>query len=48
MLKVNGTDIKTPQTITWGLQDVSSEESGRDLAGTMHKDVVAQKRKLTC
>ena len=43
----NGTPIKTPQSATWGLQDISSEDSGRTNDGLMHNNVVAQKRKLT-
>lgn len=48
MLKVNGTDIKTPAETTWSLEDLSSDNSGRSLDGIMHKDRVAQKRKLVC
>lgn len=48
VLKVNDTAIKTPSEVTWSLQDVSNPDSGRDLAGTMHKDRVAQKVKLSC
>lgn len=48
VLKINDTAIKTPAEITWGLQDISSSDSGRDLAGVMHKDRVAQKVKLSC
>lgn len=48
VLKINDTRIKTPAEVTWGLQDISSPDSGRDLSGTMHKDRVAQKVKLTC
>lgn len=40
--------MKTPSESTWSLQDLSSDNSGRDLTGTMHKDTVAQKRKITC
>jgi len=46
--KINGITIKTPSSCTWGLQDLSSEDSGRTLDGIMHKDVIAQKRKLDC
>ena len=46
--KINGTTVKTPQGCTWSLQDLSSDDSGRTLDGLMHKDIVAQKRKLTC
>lgn len=48
VLKVNDTVIKTPSDVTWSLQDISSSDSGRDLAGVMHKDRVTQKVKLTC
>lgn len=48
VLKVNDTVIKTPSDVTWGLSDVSSPDSGRDLAGAMHKERVAQKVKLSC
>lgn len=48
MLKINGTKIKTPSSFAWGLQDLSSEDAGRTLDGVMHKDIVAQKRKLDC
>ncbi len=46
--KINGTTVKTPQGCTWSLQDLSSDDSGRTLDGIMHKDIVAQKRKLVC
>ncbi len=46
--KINGTAVKTPQGCTWSLQDLSSDDSGRTLDGIMHKDIVAQKRKLVC
>ena len=48
ILKINDTVIKTPAEITWALQDISSPNSGRDQAGTMYKDRVAQKVKLSC
>jgi hypothetical protein len=48
MLKINGTDIKTPSSFAWGLQDLSSDDSGRTLDGIMHKDRIAQKRRLDC
>ena len=46
--KINGIAVKTPQGCTWSLQDLSSDDSGRTLDGIMHKDIVAQKRKLVC
>lgn len=47
MLKVNGTLIKTPSEMTWGLQDVSDSASGRTQDALMHKNRIAQKRKLS-
>lgn len=45
--KINGLEVKTPMSCTWGLQDLSSEDSGRTRNnGEMHKDIVAQKRAL--
>jgi len=44
--KINGISVKTPMTVTWGLSDISSEDSGRTRDGAMHKDVVTQKRTL--
>ncbi len=46
--QINGVAVKTPQGCTWSLQDLSSDDSGRTLDGLMHKDIVAQKRKLVC
>ena len=45
---INDIAVKTLQDCTWSLQDLSSEDSGRTLDGIMHKDIVAQKRKLVC
>lgn len=45
--KINGIAVKPPTACTWGLQDLSSEDSGRTRNnGEMHKDIVAQKRAL--
>ena len=44
--KVNGTTMPCPSSFTWGLQDVSAGESGRTEDALMHKNRVAQKRKL--
>lgn len=45
--KINGVTIKTPSSHTWGIEDLSSEESGRSTNdGLASKDVIAQKRKL--
>ena len=47
-MSVNGSSIKFPTTIGWGFQDISSSESGRTLSGKMNKEVVANKRTLSC
>lgn len=46
MIKVNGVVIKTPSSFSWGLQDVSDSASGRTQDALMHKNRVAQKRKI--
>ena len=46
MLKVNNIEIPCPSTFVWGLQDVSAPDSGRDDSSYMHKNRVAQKRKI--
>lgn len=42
-------DVKTPDKFDWGLQDVSSSDSGRvsDASATMYKNRMAQKRKIS-
>ena len=40
--------IPTPSSWDWSYQDLSSDDSGRDLSGTMHKDIVGTKRKNVC
>lgn len=45
---INNVSVKAPQTLSWSLSDLSSEDSVRDLNGTMTKDVIAQKVKLEC
>lgn len=47
MIWVNGTAIKTPSSFSWGLQDVSDSASGRTQDALMHKNRVAQKRKIS-
>jgi|GEM_PF-3788472 len=45
--KVDGVTLKyTPSEFTYGLQDVSDTQSGRTLDAVMHKNRIAQKRKL--
>ena len=46
MIKVDGVAIKTPATFSWGLQDVSGSDAGRTMDGVMHKNRIAQKRKI--
>lgn len=46
MIKVNNVNMPCPSKFTWGLQDVSAGESGRTDDALMHKNRVAQKRKL--
>lgn len=48
MISINGVKIRTPSSFQWGLQDLSSENSGRTQDGIAHKDRIAQKRKLSC
>lgn len=47
MLTVDGVAIKTPSAFSWGLQDVSDPSAGRTLNALMHKNRIAQKRKLS-
>ena len=46
MITVDGQALPCPSEYTWGLQDVSAGESGRTDDALMHKNRVAQKRKL--
>ena len=47
-LEWNETEIPFPSDISWGFQEISSTESGRTLSGTMIKEIIATKRKLSC
>jgi hypothetical protein len=47
MISVNGVEMKTPSGFTWGLNDVSDSDSGRTTDALMHKNRIAQKRKIT-
>ena len=47
MITVDGVDVKTPSSFTWGLQDISASESGRTDDTIMHKNRVGQKRKIS-
>lgn len=46
MIRVNGAKVKTPSSFSWGLQDVSASDAGRTQDALMHKNTVAQKRKI--
>ena len=49
ILQINKMDIADPQTLTWDIYDLDSEDgSGRNQLGEMFRDRVAQKRKLNC
>lgn len=46
--KVDGVAIPTPSSYKFGIEDLSSEETGRTLDGIMHKDVVDDKDYYDC
>lgn len=46
VININGNDIPDPSGLQWDLTDVSSDSSGRNAAGSMLKDLIAQKVKL--
>ena len=46
MLIVDGVALKSPSEFTWGLYDVSDASSGRTQDALMHKNRIAQKRKI--
>lgn len=46
ILKVDGVRMPCPSSFDWSLQDVSAAESGRTDDSLMHKNRVAQKRKI--
>ena len=49
ILQINKIDITDPQTLTWDIYDLDSEDgSGRNQQGEMFRDRVAVKRKLNC
>lgn len=47
MITVDGAEMPCPSVFEWGLQDVSASESGRTDDAMMHKNRVAQKRKIS-
>ena len=49
ILQINKVDIANPNTLTWDLYDLDSEDgAGRNQEGLMFRDRVAVKRKLNC
>lgn len=46
ILMVDGVTIPCPSQFDWSLQDVSAAESGRTDNALMHKNRIAQKRKI--
>lgn len=46
MVTLNGVSVIDPSALTWGLQDVSASDAGRDESenATMHKMLITQKR----
>lgn len=46
LIRVDGVDMPNPSKLSWGLQDVSIGDSGRDDTGYMYKGRICQKRKL--
>jgi hypothetical protein len=48
ILQIGGSSVPDPSEFTWTLTDLSSDNSGRNAAGSMMKDRIAQKVKLAC
>lgn len=46
MILVDGVAVKSPSSFSWGLQDVSDSATGRTQDAIMHKNRIAQKRKI--
>lgn len=46
-LLIDGVSMPSPTVFQWGLQDISASNSGRTDDSIMHKNRVAQKRKLS-
>lgn len=46
--KIDGIVVPTPSSYDFGIEDLSSDETGRTLDGIMHKDVVSTKDYYTC
>ena len=48
VFKIDGVAIPTPSSYKAGIEDLSSEATGRTLDGVMHKDVVDEKDYYDC
>lgn len=48
ILTVNGVSLPDPATLTYGINDIDSAETGRNAEGTMIRDRVGSKVKLQC
>lgn len=49
ILQINKMNIADPQTLTWDIYDLDSEDgAGRNQEGLMFRDRVAVKRKINC
>lgn len=48
LFKINGVEIPAPDSYKVGIEDLSSEATGRTLDGLMHKDVVSVKDTYEC
>lgn len=48
LLKWNGTTLPFPSSLSVEVNEISSEDSGRTLDGTMEKKIVAKKKKANC
>lgn len=48
LLKINGVNVPDPIQLTVNYMDLSSDNSGRTLNGTMIKDIVSRKTSLNC
>lgn len=47
MITVDGAEMPCPSSFSWAIQDISAAESGRTDNALMHKNRVAQKRKIS-
>lgn len=47
MVTLNGVSVIDPSEWSWGLNDISAKDAGRDETTTMHKMRVGQKRTYT-